>query len=248
MPSKQRRFGMALPVIDLSGPKGRIIDAALALATERPWGAVSLRDIAERAEFSLAQMREQFSSKADVLAAFARAVDDAVLASLGDVSRGDPKRDQLFEIIMARFDALAPYKTALKSIAADASVDPALLKALIASQAWMLEAAGIGADGLHGGVRVAGLAAVYLSVYRTWLEDDDPGEARTMAALDRRLRRGERTLSAIDDVAATLRSVGERVASVFSGAAARRGQRDGSKAPKPPQDDGAPDPQMPRHV
>jgi hypothetical protein len=59
---------------------------------------------------------------------------------------------------------------------------------------WMLEAAGIGTDGATGGLRVAGLAAVYASVFRVWLEDDDPGHARTMAALDRRLRRGERSL------------------------------------------------------
>lgn len=240
---------MALPVVDLSGPKGRIIDAALALATERPWREVSLRDIAERSGLTLAGMREHFSSKADVLAAFARAVDDAVLAALDDVARDDPKRDQLFEIVMARFDALAPYKSALKSISADASADPALIKALIASQAWMLEAAGIGADGLNGGMRVAGLAGVYASVYRTWLEDDDPGQARTMAALDRRLRRGERTLSAIDDAAATVRSVGERIASIFSGASARRREAHDEGASTPPPPEGGPGAgDMPRHV
>lgn len=239
---------MSVPVVDLSGPKGRIIDAAMALATERPWREVSLRDIAERAGLTLAGMREHFSSKADVLAAFARAVDDAVLASLEDVARDDPKRDQLFEIVMARFDALAPYKAALRSISADASADPALIKALIASQAWMLEAAGIGADGLNGGLRVAGLAGVYASVYRTWLEDDDPGQARTMAALDRRLRRGERTLSAIDDAAATVRSVGERIASILAGVGGGRQERAGKSEDAPTHESGPADGEMPRPV
>lgn len=211
---------MSRPLIDLEGPKGRILDAALALATERPWREVALRDIAERAGLGLSQMREHFGSKADVLASFVRAVDDAVLASLDGVGREDPKRDQLFEIVMARFDALAPYKTALKSIAADSAADPALIRAHIASQAWMLEAAGIGADGIEGGVRVAGLAAVYASVYRTWLDDDDPGQARTMAALDRRLRRGERTLQTLDGVAGTVRSVAERLGGLLGGIAA----------------------------
>ncbi len=208
---------MSLPLIDLTGPKGRIIDAALALATERPWREVSLRDIAERAGLGLVDMRQHFASKADVLAAFARAVDDAVLAVAPAAAGGDPKRDQLFEIIMSRLDALRPYRSAMKSISEDTSIDPALIKALFASQVWMLEAAGISADGIEGGVRVAGLAAVYASVYRTWLDDDDPGLARTMAALDRRLRRGERTLSTLDEMGRTARAIADRVASVFSG-------------------------------
>ena len=40
----------------------------------------------------------------------------------------------------------------------------------------------------------------YASVFGVWLEDDDPGLARTMAALDRRLRRGERAIASFDRV------------------------------------------------
>lgn len=206
---------MAVAVVDLTGAKGRIIDAALALATERAWSGVSLRDIAERAGMGLVEMRQHFSTKGEVLAAFVRAVDDAMLTALPEVGGDDLKRDQLFEIVMARFDALAPYKAALKSISADSSADMALIKALAASQAWMLEAAGIGSGGIDGGVRVAGLATVYASVYRTWLHDDDPGQARTMAVLDRRLRRGERTLATVEGVARKVRDVGGRVVSMF---------------------------------
>lgn len=220
---------MAVAVVDLNGPKGRIIDAALALAMERSWGEVSLRDIAERAGMGLVEMRQHFSTKGEVLAAFVRAIDDAVLAGQPEHGVGDPKRDQLFEIVMARFDALAPYKGALKSISADGPADLAVIRALVASQVWMLEAAGINAGGLEGGLRVAGLAAVYGSVYRTWLADDDPGQARTMAALDRRLRRGERTLTSLDGAVRTVRGMGGRVASMFSRAAASRAEQSGTQ-------------------
>lgn len=54
---------MTIPQVKLEGAKGRIIDAALKLAMERQWGRVSLRDIAERAEIGLVEMREHFSSK-----------------------------------------------------------------------------------------------------------------------------------------------------------------------------------------
>ncbi len=178
--------------------KGRLVAAAMKLAAERPWRDVTLTDIAATAGVSLVDVRNAFSSKGDVLAAFVRMVDDAVLARAPHRSGAQPARDALFEVAMSRFDVLASYKPALKSIAAAWSFDPSVACAVGQSQAWMLRAAGIRAEGVEGQVRAAGLAAVYASVYRTWLGDDDPGLAKTMAALDRRLRRGERTLRSVD--------------------------------------------------
>jgi hypothetical protein len=56
----------------------------------------------------------------------------------------------------------------------------------------MLTAADIPAHGPPGAVRAQGLALLCASVLRVWVHDDDPGHARTMAALDRALARGQR--------------------------------------------------------
>jgi AcrR family transcriptional regulator len=184
--------------------RGRLVAAALKLAAERPWREVTLANIAEAAGVSLVDVRREFNSKSDALAAFVRMVDDAVLARAPHRSGTQPARDALFEVIMSRFDVLAAYKPALKSIAASWTLDPSVACAVGQSQAWMLRAAGIRAEGIEGQARAAGLAAVYASAYRTWLSDDDPGLAKTMAALDRHLRRGERALQSIDDVTAKL--------------------------------------------
>lgn len=188
-------------MLDLSTPKGRIIAAALRLAGERPWRDVALTDIAKAADVNLNEVRRDFNSKAEVLAAFVRAVDDDVLARARKRAAGQSPRDAIFDVVMSRFDVMAPYKPALASVAATWTLDPALLCALSQSQAWMLRAADIQADGLEGQLRATGLGAVYGSVFRTWLKDDDPGLARTMAALDRRLRRGEEMLCSIDTFA-----------------------------------------------
>jgi AcrR family transcriptional regulator len=182
--------------------RGRLVAAAMKLAAERPWNEVTLTQIADAAGVSLVDVRNEFSDKGQVLAAFVRFVDDAVLARAPQRSGTQPSRDALFEVIMSRFDVLASYKPALKSIAAAWPLDTSLACAMGRSQTWMLRAAGIRADGLDGSLRALGLGALYASVYRTWLSDDDPGLAKTMAALDRRLRRGELTLQNVDDAVA----------------------------------------------
>ena len=196
-------------MLDLSTPKGRIIAAALRLAGERPWRDVTLTDIAKAADVNLNEVRRDFNSKAEILAAFVRAVDDEVLARAPKRAAGQSPRDAIFDVVMSRFDVLAPYKPALNSIAATWTFDPVLMRALSQSQAWMLRAADIQADGLDGQLRATGLGAVYGSVFRTWLKDDDPGLARTMAALDRRLRRGEEMLCSIDVLAKKVCDVAE---------------------------------------
>ncbi|MGH1418814.1 MAG: TetR/AcrR family transcriptional regulator [Hyphomicrobiaceae bacterium] len=177
-----------------------IIDTALKLAEERPWTDVLLRDIAREAGIDLAAMQGVVSNKDAIIAAFIRRIDQQMLSESRDVSTDQSPRDALFEVIMNRFDALAPHKPALKSIVGPKLPDPDLLRAFLQSQGWILQAAGVDPVGLKGGVRVAGLLGLYSTVFQTWLDDDDPGLARTMAVLDRRLRRGERVLKRADNV------------------------------------------------
>ena len=193
-------------MLDQLTTKGRLVSAAMRLAAERPWREVSLTDIAEAAGVSLVDVRNELPGKGDILAAFIRMVDDAVLDRAPKRSGTESPRDALFEVIMSRFDVLAAYKPALKSIAASWQLDPDVTRAVARSQRWMLRAAGISADGVEGHLRAAGLGTVYASVYRTWLDDDDPGHAKTMAALDRRLRRGEEVLKSVDGVFGKLSS------------------------------------------
>ena len=187
-------------MIDMTTPKGRILAAALALAAERSWRDISLADIAEKAGVSLVDLKASFDSKAEMLAAFSGLVDDEMLRRAPRRTPDQSTRDALFEVIMSRFDALGPYRVALKSIAGSGFADIAHLRAVMNAQHWMLAAAGINTDGPVGAARRAGLATVYASVFRTWLDDEDPGFSRTMAALDRRLRRGESTLNSMESV------------------------------------------------
>jgi hypothetical protein len=116
----------------------------------------------------------------------------------------EPPRERLFDVLMARIEALAPHKQAVGSLIRSAGRNPGLAVALngfaVRSQQWMLTAADISASGPRGMVRAQGLALLFASVLRTWLRDEDPGLARTMSALDRALARGQRFSGFLDDL------------------------------------------------
>jgi hypothetical protein len=128
----------------------------------------------------------------------------------------EPPRERLFDVLMRRIEALAPHKAAVRSLARSVARNPGLAVALnglaVRSQQWMLTAADISASGPKGMVRAQGLALLFASVLRTWVDDDDPGHARTMAALDRALGRGQRLAGFLDD----LLSIPERVCQATS--------------------------------
>ncbi|MGE0626812.1 MAG: TetR family transcriptional regulator [Hyphomicrobiaceae bacterium] len=224
-------------MIDTDTEKGRLVATAMKLAAARPWRDISLRGIAEEAGVSLAVVRVHFDSKTAILAAFSRAADEVVLRQAAGRQEGIGPRDAIFEVVMSRFDAMEPYKSALRSIVRGAgreNPDPGMLRAILASQRWMLEAAGIDTSGAGGAVRTLGLASVYASVFHTWLDDDDPGLARTMAALDRRLRRGEQNLRALEDVC----GVFGRIAGVFRRRPQQRGPAASGEPAREPRDIG----------
>ena len=175
----------------------RIIDAALQLAAERGWHAVSLAEIATAAGLTVLQLYAVFRSKSAILEAFHRRIDEAVLG--GATAEADEQpRDRLFDTVMRRFDALSPHKAAIAALARDAWSDPLAtlvgVPSLRSSMAWMLESSGIPATGWQGRARANLLLGIYLSVLRVWLADDSPDMMKTMAALDRRLRQTERWL------------------------------------------------------
>ena len=181
-----------------------IVHALMRLAAVRPWNDIEVADIAREAGVSLAEFRDLFPSKGAVLGAFSRMIDKEVLEGTTDELAEEPARERVFDVMMRRIDALAPYKTALRRIADAVRGDPLTLAALnrvaLNAQRFMLAAAGVSTEGPLGLVKLQGAALVFANTLETWLDDDDPALARTMARLDRELKRGERVLERAEDV------------------------------------------------
>jgi AcrR family transcriptional regulator len=192
------------PAGDAKPERERIIDAFMALLAEKPIEEIGFAEIARGAGVSLSALRGAFGSTLAIFAAHVKAIDRAVLAG-GDADMAEePPRERLFDVLMRRLEILAPHKAAVRSLLRSAGRSPGLAFALnglaVRSQQWMLTAADIDAAGPRGMVRAQGLAMLFASVLRTWVRDDDPGLARTMAALDRALARGQRWSAFLDEL------------------------------------------------
>jgi AcrR family transcriptional regulator len=182
----------------------KMIAAFLALLAEKPIERIGFAEIAKEAGVSLGQLRGEFASTLAIFAAHIKATDRAVLAAdLSDMAE-EPPRERLFDVLMRRLEVLAPHREAVRSLLRSARRNPPLALALnglaVRSQQWMLTAAEINASGPRGMIRAQGLALLFGSVLGTWVRDDDPGLARTMAALDRALARGQRFSGFLDDL------------------------------------------------
>ena len=184
--------------------RDRIIEALMDLLAEQPFERIGFGDIAGRAGLSLAQLRGEFSSALAILAAHIKEIDRKVLAGGDSDMAEEPARERLFDVLMRRLEALSPYKQAVRSLLRSSARNPGLALALngmgVRSQQWMLTAADIKASGPKGMMRSQGLALLFARVLCVWVDDQDAGLARTMAALDRELARGERWSGFLDDV------------------------------------------------
>jgi AcrR family transcriptional regulator len=201
----QRRTGASSPSSPSAEPateRERIIAAFMSLLAEQRFERIGLAEVAGRAEVSLAELRSAFGSTLAMLAAHIKETDKAVLAGGDPEMREESPRERLFDVMMRRLETLAPHKDAVRSLMRSACSNPGLGLALnalaVRSQQWMLTAADINASGPRGIMRAQGLAMLFVRVLQVWVKDDDPGLARTMAALDRELGRGQRWVGLLD--------------------------------------------------
>lgn len=171
------------------------IDAALVAACfeeigARGWARLSIPAAARAAGLPLDAARRRIPDRCALLLRFGALADSFALR---DAPAEGPVRDRLFDIVMRRIDFLQAHRAGVIALLRAVPFDPfaaALLAgASLRSMAWLLEAAGCGGTGPRGGLRAAGLLAVWGATVHAWQRDDSPDLSATMAALDRALTR-----------------------------------------------------------
>ena len=169
-------------------------EAALALCAEKSWAEVSLLTLCQEAGQSLSACAEAGITRFSVAEYLDQKLDRAMLEAVADIEAEAPSRDRLFDVIMARFDAMQDQRAAWVSIFEADAQEPAASFARAARRlrtaAWALEAIGISTDSLKVAARVMGLARRLRKIETLWLKDD-ADLSKTMAGLDQTLRESE---------------------------------------------------------
>jgi AcrR family transcriptional regulator len=172
-----------------AGALERACAALLALAGERGWRAVTLRDVAERAGVPLPDLFDLAPGKEALLAHLSAGYDRAALQTAAQA--GDDVNDRLFDAAMARIEAMGADRPALIAISREGGLI-ALAPHLPRTARAILEAAGVEATP----PRLAAMTAVWARCVQVW-RDDEGALNRTMAEIDKRLKQMRRRLAAI---------------------------------------------------
>lgn len=173
---------------------GDVIQAAMQFAALNGWRAVTLYDVAREAGLTVGEVADAVGSRTGIIDHLARRADEAMLGAVDKDWPEESVRDRLFALLMARLDHLKGYREGLRAVLEAMPAEPVSALCLVAGPSdramrLALEAAGVSTAGLRGRVRIRGLSLAYASIFRTFLDDESDDLSKTMAALDRRLKR-----------------------------------------------------------
>lgn len=167
--------------------------AALAVAVRKAWRETSLADLADEASRPLSDFYP--ASLGEAVDCTEEAFDRAIADGIETLDPTQSVRDRLFELIMRRFEAMEPHRAAVLAMEIGLDRDPILLAAAhqrnVRCARWVLALAGLEADGMTGQARAQGLAVIIGQARAAWRGDDAGDFAKTMASLDKNLRRAE---------------------------------------------------------
>lgn len=173
-----------------------LVTAAFGQAALTGWRELSIVEAAQDAGLPLARARARFPGPGAVLMRFGLMADQAALS---DMQPEPVARDRLFDALMRRFDVLQQHRAGMVALLDALPKMPGLAFALSGatgrSMGWLLEAAGVSAQGVTGRLRAVGLVTVWLYALRAWKTDDSADLSGTMAALDKALDQAERYAS-----------------------------------------------------
>lgn len=173
------------------------ITALLNLAGKSGWAAVTPTKLAIAAKITEQAAATFLTTPTQTM----RAIADFVTAAAAQNYRHDKRgstREALFEILMLRFDVLQRHRAGFLALQQAARRDPrltaALAQAIYPQCDAILRLAQITAEPPINLLQQAGLGAIYGAALCVWKRDDSPDLAKTMAALDRQLRRTEQLM------------------------------------------------------
>jgi len=167
--------------------------AALLVAAATPWREVTLVKLAHAASRPVSDFYP--ATLGDAVDAAEEAFDRAIADDLDALDPGQSVRDRLFDLIMRRFEAMEPHREAVLAMEQGLDRDPVQMAAAhqrhVRCARWVLTLSGLEVDGMSGNARAQGLGVIIGQARAAWRGDSAGDFNKTMASLDKNLRRAE---------------------------------------------------------
>ena len=176
--------------------KEKLIILGFKLIEKKGWSYFSLKSLAKENKSDLESIKIFFKNKSQFLESFSEMIDNKVLANIDkDEFNKNSIKDNLFELIMLRFENLNPYKTGLKILLSDLKKSPVelkrIMKKVLDSMDLFLEIANVKNNYLMDFIKVNIIFIIYSYVFNVWLDDQSSEMSKTMAELDKWLSKAE---------------------------------------------------------
>ena len=176
--------------------KEKLITLGFKLIEKKGWKYFSLKSLAKANKSDLETIKIFFKNKSQFLESFSEMIDNKVLADIDkEEFNKNSIKDNLFELIMLRFENLNNYKTGLNILISDLKKSPVELKKIVKkvldSMDLFLEIANVKNNYLMDFIKVNIIFIIYSYVFKVWLGDQSPEMSKTMAELDKWLSEAE---------------------------------------------------------
>tara|TARA_B100000035_G_C20964516_1_gene538119 strand:- start:482 stop:1066 length:585 start_codon:yes stop_codon:yes gene_type:complete len=167
-----------------------ILDKAFSVIAKEGWIDFSLLRFSKTQKISMKNLKTFFRNKDEILERFTKMIDYKVESNFDfEEMKGTSKKDNLFELIMLRLEAMQPYKVALRNILSSAKERPVILKKLskniINSLDFYLEVSSYYDDTFVDFLKKNAIFFIYSLTFRVWLNDESDDLSKTMAELDK---------------------------------------------------------------
>ena len=167
-----------------------ILDKIFTSIARDGWTKFSLLQFSKTQKISIQDLKTFFRNKDHILERFSKMIDYKVESNIDvEEMKSTSNKDNLFELIMLRLEAMQTYKVALRNILYSAKEQPIILKKLskniINSLDFYLELSSYYDDTPVDFLKKNVIFFIYSLTFRVWLNDETDDLSKTMAELDK---------------------------------------------------------------
>ena len=172
------------------------IKLAFKLIEEKGWNDFSLEKLAKEESIKIEDLNFFFKDETKLIESFSEMIDEQVIkeVDLNEFNQ-NPVKDNIFELIMIRFEKLSPYKKSLDILLKQLKYEPKTLKKLTKkifnSLDLFLEISNAKNNYVFDFLKLNIMFIIYGYTFKIWLEDDSEDMGKTMAELDKWLSEAE---------------------------------------------------------